>query len=65
MGGAYSNRVINVHPKRVLIQVAPKIDLSARLEEYSRDRREAISRAMDDLLAAFYSCIQEAAEYQI
>ncbi|MDR2144653.1 MAG: acyltransferase [Treponema sp.] len=65
MGGAYPNRVINVHPKRVLIQVAPKIDLSARLAEYKKNKKEAINKAMDDLVAAFQSCIHEAAEYQI
>ncbi|MDR0402481.1 MAG: acyltransferase [Treponema sp.] len=65
MGGAYPNRVLNVHPKRVLIQVAPKIDLSARLAEYKKNKKEAIGKAMDDLVAAFQDCIHEAAEYQI
>jgi 1-acyl-sn-glycerol-3-phosphate acyltransferase len=65
MGGAYSNRVLNVHPKRVLIQVAPKIDLSARLAEYKKNKKEAIGKAMDDLVTAFQGCIHEAAEYQI
>jgi hypothetical protein len=65
MGGAYSNRIINVHPKRVLIQVAPKIDLSARLAEYKKNKKKAIGKAMDDLVTAFQGCIHEAAEYQI
>lgn len=65
MGGAYSNRVMNVHPKRVLIQIAPKIDLSARLAEYKENRKETVARTMDDLLSAFQNCIAEAAEYQI
>jgi hypothetical protein len=65
MGGAYPSRVLNVHPKRVLIQIAPKIDLSARLAEYKKNKKEAIGEAMDDLVAAFQGCIHEAAEYQI
>jgi hypothetical protein len=65
MGGAYPSRVLNVHPKRVLIQVAPKIDLSARLAEYKKNKKEAIGKTMDDLFSAFQGCIHEAAEYQI
>ncbi|MDR1506347.1 MAG: acyltransferase [Treponema sp.] len=65
MGGAYSNRVLNVHPKRVLIQIAPKIDLSARLSDYKKNKKQAIGEAMDDLVSAFQGCIHEAAEYQI
>jgi hypothetical protein len=65
MGGAYSNRVFNVHPKRVLIQAAPIIDLSARLHDYQQNKKEAIAIAMDDLYAAFFDCIHEAAEYQM
>jgi len=65
MGGAYANRVLNVHPKRVLIQIAPVIDLSSRLKEYQEDKKEAIKTAMEDLKNAFVDCIQEAAEYQI
>jgi hypothetical protein len=65
MGGAYSNRVLNVHPKRVLIQVAPVINLSAQLKEYQKNKKEAIKTAMDELEGAFLDCIQEAAEYQI
>jgi hypothetical protein len=65
MGGAYSNRVLNVHPKRVLIQIAPKIDLSARLAEYKNNKKKAVNKAMDDLVTAFQGCIHEAAEYRI
>jgi len=65
MGGAFSNRVLNVHPKRVLIQIAPKIDLSAKLAEYRENKKQAIAQAMDELLASFNNCIQEAAGYQI
>jgi 1-acyl-sn-glycerol-3-phosphate acyltransferase len=65
MGGAYSNRVLNVHPRRVLIQVAPVINLSSRLKEYKENKKEAIQTAMTDLKDAFLECIHEAAEYQI
>lgn len=65
MGGAYSNRVFNVHPKRVLIQIAPVIGLSARLAEYRENKRGAIAGAMNALLSAFQNCIREAAGYQI
>jgi 1-acyl-sn-glycerol-3-phosphate acyltransferase len=65
MGGAYSNRVVNVHPKRVLIQVAPIINLSVRLREYKKNKKEAIANAMRDMEEAFLDCIDQAAEYQI
>jgi 1-acyl-sn-glycerol-3-phosphate acyltransferase len=65
MGGAYSNRVLNVHPKRVLIQVAPIINLSARLKEYKENKKEAITNAMNTMEDAFLDCINQAAEYQI
>jgi hypothetical protein len=65
MGGAYSNRVLNVHPKRVLIQIAPVIDLSARYKEYKENKKEAIATTMKDLETAFLDCIDQAAQYQI
>jgi 1-acyl-sn-glycerol-3-phosphate acyltransferase len=65
MGGAYSNRVLNVHPKRVLIQIAPPIDLSARLKDYRENKKETIANAMKDLERAYLDCINQAAEYQI
>jgi hypothetical protein len=65
MGGAYSQRVLNVHPKRVLIQIAPSIDLSARLKDYHENKKETISRTMEDLKDAYLACITEAVEYQI
>ena len=65
MGGAYANRVMNVHPKRVLIQVGTIINLSERLPEYKENRRTAIAGAMKDLETAYLDCIDRAAEYQI
>ncbi|MDR2313026.1 MAG: acyltransferase [Spirochaetaceae bacterium] len=65
MGGAYSNRVLNVHPKRVLIQIAPVINLSKRLKDYKKNKKDAIAKAMKDMEMAFLDCIDRAAEYQI
>jgi hypothetical protein len=65
MGGAYSNRVLNVHPKRVLIQVADPINLTERLGDYKTNKKAAIKSAMDDMEAAFLECINRAAEYRI
>ena len=65
MGGAYSNRVLNVHPKRVLIQAGSIINLSERLKDYKENKKEAIASAMKDLETAFLDCIKSATEYQI
>jgi len=65
IGGAYPNRVMNVHPKRLLIQVAPVINLSERLKEYKENKKAAIANAMKDMEKAFLDCIDSAAEYQI
>ena len=65
MGGAYQNRVLNVHPKRLLIQVAPIINLSERLKEYKENKKTAVANATKDLERAFLDCIDRAAEYQI
>jgi 1-acyl-sn-glycerol-3-phosphate acyltransferase len=65
MGGAYANRVLNVHPKRVLIQIAPPINLTERLKEYKTSKKTAINNAMNDMEAAFLDCIDCATEYQI
>jgi 1-acyl-sn-glycerol-3-phosphate acyltransferase len=65
MGGAYSERVINIHPKRVLIQVAPPLNLTERLPAYRQDRKGAIAAAMADLRDAYYDCIREAAKYTL
>ena len=65
MGGAYSNRVLNVHPKRLLIQATSVINLTERLKEYKKNRKPAIANAMMDMEKAFLDCIECAAEYQI
>jgi len=65
MGGAYSNRVLNVHPKRVLIQIGSPINLTERFKDYKASKKTAIDNAMDDMKAAFLDCIDRAAEYQI
>jgi hypothetical protein len=59
MGGAYTKRVINPHPRRVIIQVAPPLNLTERLPEYQRDKKEAITSAMDALRNAYQGCIEE------
>jgi len=66
MGGAYANRVLNVHPKRVVIQIASApINLTERFPAYKEDKKQAIANAMNDLEASFLECIDRAAEYQI
>lgn len=65
MGGAYSNRVLNVHPKRLLIQVGSAINLSERLNDYKENKKAAIAGAMKDMETAFLDCIDRATEYQI
>jgi 1-acyl-sn-glycerol-3-phosphate acyltransferase len=59
MGGSYTKRVINPHPRRVIIQVAPPLNLTARLPQYHRDKKEAITSAMDALRDAYLNCIEE------
>jgi 1-acyl-sn-glycerol-3-phosphate acyltransferase len=59
MGGAYTKRVINPHPRRVIIQVAPPLNLSERLPEYHRDKKNAIASAMDTLRDAYLDCIED------
>ena len=65
MGGAYSNRVLNVHPKRLLIQIGAPINLSERLPEYKKNKKEAVANAMKDMEAVYLDCIDRASEYQI
>ena len=65
MGGAYSNRVLNVHPKRMLIQTGSIINLSERLPEYKKNKKAAIANAMNDMEKSFLDCINCASEYQI
>jgi 1-acyl-sn-glycerol-3-phosphate acyltransferase len=65
MGGAYSNRFFNVHPKRALIQVGKPINLTDRLEDYKKDKKTAIADAMKALEASFIACIKSSSDYQI
>jgi 1-acyl-sn-glycerol-3-phosphate acyltransferase len=58
MGGAYSNRT-NIFPRRVIIQVAPAINLTERLPDYHRDKKGTILKAISDLKDAYLACIQE------
>jgi hypothetical protein len=58
MGGAYSNR-INIFPRRVIIQVAPALNLTERLPDYHRDKKNAILKAISDLKDAYAACIRE------
>ncbi|MDR3139292.1 MAG: acyltransferase [Treponema sp.] len=57
MGGAYSNR-INIFPRRVIIQVAPPLNLTERLPDYHQDKKNAILKAISDLKDAYIGCIQ-------
>jgi 1-acyl-sn-glycerol-3-phosphate acyltransferase len=61
MGGAYSNRT-NIFPRRVIIQVAPVLNLTERLPDYHRDKKSAILQAISDLKDAYLACIQEVNE---
>jgi hypothetical protein len=63
MGGAYSKRVIHIHPRRVLIQVAAPLNLTERLPDYRAGRKGAIMSAMADLKEAYLDCIREADTY--
>ncbi|MDR2702271.1 MAG: acyltransferase [Spirochaetaceae bacterium] len=65
MGGAYSNRVFNVHPKRVLIQIGDPINLTEKSEDYKKDKKTAIADAMKALESSYLDCITNASEYQI
>ena len=58
MGGAYSDRV-SIFPRKVIIQAAPVINLSERLESYRTDKKAAIAAAMSDLEMAYLNCITE------
>jgi 1-acyl-sn-glycerol-3-phosphate acyltransferase len=59
MGGSYAARNINIFPRRVIIQAAEPINLTDRLPEYYRDRKAATRSAMDNLLQAYLTCIEE------
>jgi 1-acyl-sn-glycerol-3-phosphate acyltransferase len=65
MGGAYSNRVFNVHPKRALLQIGEPINLTERLEEYKKNKKTAITNTMKAMEKSFLDCITSAQDYQI
>jgi hypothetical protein len=57
-GGAFPNR-INVTPRRAVVVVAPRIDLSDRLPAYRNDKRRASADALSELESAYLECIKE------
>ena len=58
MGGAYPDRV-SIFPRKVIIQPAPVINLSERLDSYKTNKKAAIASAMSDLEKAYLDCIAE------
>ena len=58
MGGAYSDR-ISIFPRRVIIQAAPLLNLSDRLDDYRKDKKTTINTALSDLTDLFLKCIDE------
>jgi hypothetical protein len=58
MGGAFSDRV-NIFPRKVIIKAAPVINLSERLEAYSKDKNAVFEQTMSDLEKAYLNCIDE------
>lgn len=57
-GGAISGRR-EVRPKRAVVTASAPIDLSARLEDYRRDRKSAQAAIMDELKRSYTACIKE------
>ena len=57
-GGAISGRR-EVRPKRAVVVASPPIDLSARLEDYRRDRKAAQAAVTDELARSYKACIKE------
>lgn len=62
MGGAYSNRVKYIYPRRVIIQTGAPLNLSERLPDYHRDRKGTINQTMSDLKDAYLRCIEAVRE---
>ena len=58
MGGAISGRT-NIFPRRVILQAAPSINLSERLPQYRKDKKEAVAGIMQVLEKAYIDCINE------
>ena len=63
MGGAFPNRVFNVHPKQVIIETGSLINLSERLTDYKENKKSAAANALKDLETAFLDCIDSAEKY--
>lgn len=57
-GGAISGR-LEVRPKRAVVTASAPIDLSARLDDYRRDRKAAQAAVMDELKRSYTACIKE------
>jgi hypothetical protein len=58
MGGALANRV-NIKPKKVILQAAPPINLTAKLGEYKENKKETINSVVAQLEKAYMDCIKE------
>ena len=58
MGGAFADRK-SIIPRKIIIQPAGVINLSARLPAYREDKKTAIDTAMADLEKAYQYCINE------
>jgi hypothetical protein len=58
MGGGFPDRY-NIFPRKVVIKAAPVINLSERLEAYSKDKKTTLEQTMSDLEKAYQNCIDE------
>ncbi|MDR0473656.1 MAG: acyltransferase [Treponema sp.] len=58
MGGAYHTRT-SIFPRRVIIQAAPPLNLTNRLDDYKKDKKAAIDTALSDLMDSYIKCIDE------
>jgi len=58
MGGAIADRV-NIPTAKVIIKAAPAIDLSARLDEFKKDKKATIGEVTSLLEKAYLDCIEE------
>jgi len=58
IGGAYSDR-ISILPRRVIIQCASPINLSAKLKDFKQDKKTVIQQVMTDLENAYLDCINK------
>jgi len=58
MGGTITTRV-NILPKKIIIQAAPVLELTSRLDEYKKDKKNTISAVLSQLEEAYINCINE------